>query len=61
MCLPHSVHLVNWDVLGFGDEQVDENSHYDHESSEEIEQAKFHVAKQGEEDLANDEGKQHVY
>lgn len=56
MCLPHFVHLLNWDVLGFGHKEVDEDGHYDDTSSEEVEQGELHVAEQGEEDLANDEG-----
>lgn len=60
MCFPHSVHLFNGHALRLRDEEVDEQRHYDHESSKEKEQAKLQVAKQCEEDLANYEGEQHV-
>ena len=59
--LPYLVHLFNWDILGLGQEEVDEDSHDYNEASKEKEEAKLHVAKHGEENLSNGKCEDHVY
>ena len=60
MLLPHDDHLLDGDVLGLGQEEVDEDGHDHHEEGEEDEQTELQVAEHCEEDLGDDEGEDHI-
>lgn len=61
MCLEHFADLLNWNVLRFGQEEEDEESHYDDKPTKEEEETEFHVAEHSKEGLADEEGEEHVH
>lgn len=61
VCLPNLPHFFNWNALCFGQEEVDEECHDQHEEGKEEEQAELHVAKHCQEDLCNQESEKHVH
>lgn len=59
--LPDEDHLLNRDTFCFGEEEVDKGSHDNDPSTEEVEEAKFHYTEHLQEQLAYEEGEEHVH
>lgn len=61
MLLPHFPHLLNRNTFCLRQQEVNENGHDQDHTREEIEQTKLHVAKHRQEELSNEECKEHVH
>lgn len=57
---PYMDHLLDGDVLGFGEEEVDEDGHKEDPTGEEVEEPELEVAQHRQEHLAYEECEEHV-
>lgn len=57
---PDSIHFFNRDPFSLRQEEEDEEGHGYHKCSKEEEETKLHLAKHGEEELADHEREEHV-
>jgi len=61
VCPPDLAHFFNWNALGFGQEEENEECHHQHKEGKEDEQTKLHVAEHCQEDLRYHKSEEHVH